>query len=211
MILEHAAISVKGKDHMENEDTYVVDAALNLYAVMDGVSIPAGGGEAARLVGKLLPDAVRKYGKLGDAILHVNQLVNRARKMRECGYTTITAMLIKNNAAELCWVGDSMAYLIRDGKAKMLTTLEDLRGGVLLQAIGEEHIRVHERKVELEKGDVVVLATDGISSILKPEDIASVVSKAREASHICRELVKLAEKKERSYRDDKTTVVAVLR
>ncbi len=197
-------LSKKGKDHEENEDCFLIDKEKNLFAVADGVSIPKGGAKAARLACKLLAENFRE--DLKQAFRKVNQKVFEKRSRGECGFTTLTAVHVEGGRARLCWVGDSPAFLIRKSKIAFLTSFEDACGNVLLQAVGEERINVHEKVFEVRKNDFVILCTDGISSVLSPESILFTVLTEKTPEKICEALVKKAEERESVYRDDKTVV-----
>jgi len=79
----------KGEDHLENEDAILVDDKLKLYAVVDGVTLPYGGKEAAKRAIKYL----KFYFKddLKKAIENVNKKIcENKTKNQEIGSTTLT-------------------------------------------------------------------------------------------------------------------------
>ncbi len=49
-----SALTEKGEDHEENEDSFLIDIEKNLFAIADGVSIPKGGSKASKLACELL-------------------------------------------------------------------------------------------------------------------------------------------------------------
>ena len=59
--------SVKGRSHERNEDSFLIDANKNLFAVADGVSIPKNGGTASKKVISLLSANFR--GNLKESFL----------------------------------------------------------------------------------------------------------------------------------------------
>lgn len=201
-------LSVKGKDHEENEDSYLIDRKRNLFAVADGVSIPKGGREAAKFALKFLKEFFKE--SLKEAVELMNKKIVELRITEKCGFTTLTAFHVKNTKAQLCWIGDSPAFLIREGKISVLTSFEDVHGNILLQAIGEENINVHERFFEIREGDLIIICTDGISSVLSQNEILSTALEKKTPEKICRVLIKEAEMKENIYRDDKTVIVVKL-
>ena len=198
-------LSRKGKDHEENEDRFLIDREKSLFAVADGVSIPPGGGEAAKLACELLAENFQ--GDLKQAFCKVNQEVFKRRIEGKCGFTTLTALHVEGSKVLLCWIGDSPAFLVREGRIAFLTSFEDARGNVLLQAVGEKSINVHEKVFEVRENDFIILCTDGISSVLSPESILFIVLAEKTPEEICKALVMEAEKRESAYRDDKTAVV----
>ncbi|MEM5801782.1 MAG: protein phosphatase 2C domain-containing protein [Candidatus Aenigmatarchaeota archaeon] len=112
--------SVKGKDHKENEDAFLINKRKNLFAVADGVSNPPGGREAAI---KSL-NYLNKFFKnnLHEAIKKTNiKIIEEKKKNPKIGYTTLTAVNIKNNNLEMAHIGDSSLFLIEENKIKKLT------------------------------------------------------------------------------------------
>ncbi len=211
--LECSALSVKGEDHEENEDRYVIEEDLRLFAVADGVSIPKGGGEAAKLATRILPEELRKHQDLLEAVLSTNDSVLKARKKGRCGYTTLTALWLHKERpwhGILCWVGDSPAYLVRNGRISELTTEKDAHGSVLLQAIGEEVINPHSTELMIKRNDVFLLLTDGVSGVLSTNEMLLAVMQSGNAKNICTKLIGLARKKRVEYRDDRTVVVVMI-
>jgi protein phosphatase len=111
-------------------------------------------------------------------------------------------------------VGDSRAYLVRDGQAQQLTqdhthvqrlisagaisrqqaATHRLRG-VLTQAIGggqSGHLRVEVHRIQLRDGDRLLLCTDGLTDMVPDSAIAEALTKERPAQEICQDLVNLA-------------------
>lgn len=202
--MEVFALSKKGYDHEENEDAFLIDNNQKLFAVADGVSIPKGGKEAAKLAVNLLQKSFK--GDLKEAIRITNEKVVKAREENKCGFTTLTALHVKGKKAFLCWVGDSPAFLIRNKKISLLTSFEDSYGNILLQAIGNEKINIHEKIFEIRENDMILLLTDGISSVLSQEEIFCIANEEKGLEKLCEKLIEKAEEKEKVYRDDKTVV-----
>ncbi len=96
--------------------------------------------------------------------------------------------------------------MIREGGISLLTSFEDVHGNILLQAIGEERIKIRENFFEVKKNDRIIICTDGISSALSQYEILSIVLEKQTVQKICRALIKEARKKESSYSDDKTVI-----
>ncbi|HIQ49947.1 MAG TPA: serine/threonine-protein phosphatase [Nanoarchaeota archaeon] len=201
-------LSVKGKHHEENEDCYLINVEKKLFAVADGVSIPKGGKQASYFTMKFLNNFFNQ--NLKQAIEIVNEKIFELRSKNICGFTTLTALHIKNNKAQLCWIGDSPAFLIRANKIFLLTSFEDVHENMLLQAIGSQNINIHEKIFEIKKGDKIILCTDGISSVLSENEILYIALKYNDAEKICKNLIKIAEKMESVYKDDKTVITILL-
>jgi len=124
--------------------------------------------------------------------------------------TTCTAILIRGNLLWLAHVGDSRAYLLRDGALQQLSddqtlhaqlirdgvmTPEEARtspgGNFILQALGARdkfEATLFEKGQELRVGDVVLLCSDGLYNLVTDAEIAKVVS-ASNPQEACRELI----------------------
>jgi protein phosphatase len=141
--------------------------------------------------------------------------------------TTATAAVVLPNALYVGHVGDSRAYLVRDGRIQRLTTdhsvaqylidtgaadeVEATRGRshALLRALGTEaDVRVDISHVRLRHGDVVVLCSDGVWSALADAEIAEVVNVHRDLRAACETLLTVAN--ERGGHDNATAIVSRL-
>ena len=141
--------------------------------------------------------------------------------------TTMTAALSHGKDLIIGHIGDSRAYLLRDGKLKRLTRghtvaeslfgegvsaegdrlLEEL-GNVLTQALGanESDCRPDVQDYVLEHGDQLLLCTDGLTGMVDGETIEAVLNKETAAGAACRTLVELA--LNNGGRDNVTAIVA---
>jgi serine/threonine protein phosphatase PrpC len=107
--------------------------------------------------------------------------------------TTLTAALLHGARAELAQVGDSRAYLFRDGNLILLTQDQTIgnqlriRGEdstsvdahiqeMLIQAVGAQaEIEVIMAAIDLEPQDILLLCCDGLSKVVSPEEIAETL------------------------------------
>jgi protein phosphatase len=109
--------------------------------------------------------------------------------------TTLTAAVICQSRAVVAHVGDSRAYVLRDGRMRQITrdhsfvaemvesgalTLEEARRSpyrnVILQAVGQKKsLEVALDAVDLVPGDVLLLCTDGLSEKVSPAEMARLV------------------------------------
>jgi serine/threonine protein phosphatase PrpC/CRP-like cAMP-binding protein len=139
----HARTDV-GRSREHNEDSYVSDPALGLYAVADGMGGHAAGEVASSLAVQALAAAVRRdrdfledFAKgdgqvrpediknlLGAAVTAANvEVFNAAQgspERRGMG-TTLTALLLVGRRAFIAHVGDSRLYLVRGDEVRQLT------------------------------------------------------------------------------------------
>jgi len=110
-------------------------------------------------------------------------------------------------------VGDSRAYLFRDGRLRQLTTdhtfaqmLVDMGQvkqveapshplrHVLIQALGQRagSLQVQAQRIQLVDGDCLLLCTDGLTEMVSDDLIAEVIGRGENAEDVCRDLVDLA-------------------
>jgi hypothetical protein len=106
-------------------------------------------------------------------------------------------------------VGDSRAYLIRDGVARQITKDQSLmqklieagemteeeaaqsdRRNIILQALGPEPmIKVDLTHQQVRRGDVLVLCSDGLSGQVSKDEIAQIVSQESDLVAVCKRLI----------------------
>ncbi len=140
--------------------------------------------------------------------------------------TTTTAAGVLGDHLYLTQIGDSRAYLVRNGTAIQITKDQSLmqrlveagelteeeaahseRRNIILQALGPDaKIKVDLTYQELRKGDTVVLCSDGLSGQVKKEEIAEIAGKAVDLAAACDQLIALAN--ERGGPDNITVIIA---
>ena len=140
--------------------------------------------------------------------------------------TTVTAAGVYGNELYLVQVGDSRAYLVRDGITRQLTKDQSLmqrlveagelteeeaehseRRNIILQALGpDERVKVDLTHQPLQRGDVLILCSDGLSGQVKRDDIAAYVQVAPDLVTLCSQLIDLAN--ERGGPDNITVIAA---
>jgi len=169
--------------------------------------------------------------RLKEAVETANQQIHDYAKAhpenRGMG-TTATAVGILGDHLYLTQVGDSRAYLVREGAAHQLTKDQSLmqrlveagelteeeaaqseRRNIILQALGPDaKVKVDLTHQEIRRGDLLVLCSDGLSGQVKKEEIARLVSETRDLKAACDRLVALAN--ERGGPDNITVVAARL-
>lgn len=215
----YGAFSHKGKVRELNEDSYLAEGTL--FAVADGL----GGHQAGEVASSMALEEVEKrlqakegdedhLARIKDSIEAANLRVLKAaaNPERQGMATTLTAAVIRGSKLYLGHVGDSRAYLLRDGALRRLTAdhsmVQELvnRGklssdeadhhpqrNVLTRALGTSpEIDVDLISLSLASGDRVLLATDGLSSSISDDAISSIISKAKDPQGICEELADAA-------------------
>ncbi len=160
------------------------------------------------------------------ANLQINTYAGAHPEFRGMG-TTATVAGVLGNLLYVAQVGDSRAYLVRDGEAVQLTKDQSLtqrlvdagemteeqaerseRRNIILQALGPDpHIRVELTWHELRQGDTLVLCSDGLSGQVRREEIARAVTvDTTELGGVTEALIATAN--ERGGPDNITVVVA---
>jgi len=142
--------------------------------------------------------------------------------------TTATIVGVLGDTAYVAQVGDSRAYVVRDGEAQQITKDQSLmqrlveageltqeeadrseRRNIILQALGPEpSVRIDLTHQKLRQGDTVVLCTDGLSGLVKKEEIAAVVDTTPDLVDACKQLIDRAN--ENGGPDNITVIVARL-
>ncbi|HEU4642050.1 MAG TPA: protein phosphatase 2C domain-containing protein [Gemmatimonadaceae bacterium] len=123
--------------------------------------------------------------------------------------TTATIAGLLGDTLYLAQVGDSRAYLVRDAVARQITKDQSLmqrlieageltpdeaerseRRNIILQALGPEPVvKIDLTFQKLRRGDTLVLCTDGLSGLVRKDEIAEVVSSGMDLLDVCRELI----------------------
>jgi serine/threonine protein phosphatase PrpC len=108
--------------------------------------------------------------------------------------TTCTGVLIKDCFLCLAHVGDSRAYLYRQGDLVRLTEDHSLpNSNVLINALGiKEDFYVETHKLKLMDLDKILLCTDGLYKSLRSEEIEKILSKSKGLQTPVQKLVELA-------------------
>lgn len=209
----------------ENQDhNGVFETPLGrLMVVADGMGGHQGGALAAQLTVQELQKAFdRSAGKtttekvIRKAVSNANTLVYRranAGKSESAGMgSTVLMLLLAEHTAWIAHVGDSRAYLVRDGRMRRLTKDHTLVQRMVDNGwISEEEARVHPRGNELERaignrsttdmdisslsllaGDAVLLCTDGLWAYVTEIEMEPVLNRPGAAQAICEQLIQLA-------------------
>ncbi len=172
-----------------NEDRSVIreDRGTLLLAVADGVGGSAGGEIAADAAVAALAD--RFFGapgdrtledRLADAIREANTAVLKAAESsgNAQAASTLVAAVVRQDHLVVANLGDSRAYLVRDGTARQLT--EDHSGDLqhaITRFVGDPRGVQPDVFVEdLRDDDRLVLCSDGLTRHVSPEEIATTVA-----------------------------------
>jgi PPM family protein phosphatase len=221
-------LSHPGRRRRRNEDAWVCHPPL--FAVADGMGGARGGEIASRVAATALGESVDGSGeaRVVALIQEANrQVYERAREDSDASGmgTTITLALFENGIVSIGHVGDSRAYLIRDRTVDQLTedhslVAELVRSGrlspeeaeghpqrsVITRALGTDpDVDVDTFSIEAKPGDLFLICSDGLTSMVADDEILGVVEPHRDdLDAAAKELVNAAN---RSGGDDNITVV----
>ncbi|MDQ3906104.1 MAG: protein phosphatase 2C domain-containing protein, partial [Actinomycetota bacterium] len=198
LVLRYAARSDRGLVRQNNEDA--VYAGPRLLALADGMGGHAAGEVASKAViaafaplddddpGNDLLDQLHEATLAGNAA--ISELV-REDPEREGMGTTLTAVLFGGNKIGLAHVGDSRAYLLRDGVFSQITHDDTFvqslidegrispheashhpQRSLLLKALTGQDVEPSLTVREARAGDRYLLCSDGLSDVVSAENLA---------------------------------------
>lgn len=221
-----------------------VGAKGTLFVVADGMGGAAAGEVASAMSTKVIYEHMtERWGadnqgtpqqfafRLKEAVEQANAKIHSYAKehpeSKGMG-TTTTAVGILGDHLYLTQVGDSRAYLVRDGKTVQLTKDQSLmqrlvdagelteeeaekseRRNIILQALGPDpRVRVDLTHQEARRGDIIVMCSDGLSGQVRRDEIGEAVIQHANPEDACATLIELANA--RGGPDNITVVVAHL-
>ena len=229
-VAESTGLSDPGRRRRRNEDSFVVEPPL--FAVADGMGGAQAGEVASRLAASAFRE-FREADELGpeerlEAIIHEanRRIYERARTDAEASGmgTTVTAALLEDGRIAIGHVGDSRAYRIRRDELEQLTQDHSLvadlvRSGrltaeeaethpqrsVITRALGTDpEVDVDKFTVDVAPGDVFLLCSDGLTTMVDDATIARTVRESPSLENAGKALVKAAN---RNGGEDNVTVV----
>jgi serine/threonine protein phosphatase PrpC len=207
-----------GRVRRRNEDSFVLDPPL--FAVADGMGGAQAGEVASRLAAAAFreyhdADRLEPAERVEAIIQEANRRIyERARTDAEASGmgTTVTAAILTNGRVSIGHVGDSRAYRIRNGELEQLTEDHSLvadlmRSGrltpeeadahpqrsVITRALGTDaEVDVDTVTVDVEPGDLFLLCSDGLTTMVPEEDILRIAQEADNLDGAARTLVRAA-------------------
>jgi len=224
------AITDPGRRRRRNEDAYVIEPPL--FAVADGM----GGAQAGEVASRLAAAALKESGAGAGGERRIVSLIQEANRrvydrsnedpnVSGMG-TTMTVALVEDGQVAFGHVGDSRAYLIRDGSMEQLTedhslVAELMRSGKLSPEEAETHpqrsvitralgtdpdVDVDTFTIAARAGDLFLLCSDGLTTMVPNESILDLIERHRtDMDKALRALVSAANK---GGGEDNITVVA---
>ena len=230
----YSGVTDTGKKRDHNEDYFIVDESIGLLMVCDGMGGHAAGEVASEVTGKVTHEYLKEQSELfklyeskptieakNQIKMHIDNAIQNACKAvwdeaqadanKNGMGTTIVLLLICGNSGFVAHVGDSRAYLYREGSVKQLTTDHTLvnellkegvitreqavdhpQSNVVMRSVGiQEGVKVDVLHLELMNNDKFILCSDGLSDYLKSGHLKQFFEK-REFETLSEELVRFA-------------------
>jgi PPM family protein phosphatase len=222
-----------GRQRRENEDSAYVHAPV--FVVADGMGGAQAGEVASRIAVETfeegLPTSGSPQDRLAGLVRDANQRIydrSRAEQGRAGMGTTLTAAYLVDGDLAIAHVGDSRAYLLRDGELTRLTQDHSLvdelvRQGKLTEAQAAEHpqrsiitralgpepeVDVDTFSYPMQGGDVLLLCSDGLTSMVSEDRVADIIRGSASLDEAADRLI--AEANDAGGRDNITVVLSRL-
>ena len=200
----YAGATDTGRTRRRNEDSYVV--APPFFCVADGM----GGAQAGEVASRLAAAAIEEADPGGpsgpERVTALIQEANRRVYERASADPTVSGMgttmtvgLVEDGGVTIGHVGDSRAYLVRDGSLKQITEDHSLvnelvKSGKLSREEAEQHpqrsvitralgtdpdVDVDAFTVDAQPGDLFLLCSDGLTSMVDNGEILTLLEQNR--------------------------------
>lgn len=230
-IVEHAGLTDVGRQREANEDSYVVVPPV--FVVADGMGGARAGEVASRTAAEAFEEAAADgEGTPEERLTRLTREANRriydlaqSDVSRRGMGTTLTAAMLSDAGVSLGHVGDSRAYRLREEQLEQLTHDHSLvaeleRSGQLTPEAAEHHpqrsiitralgpeadVEVDAHTHAARPGDLYLLCSDGLTSMISDDEIGSILRGAPSLDDTARELVRAANQS--GGRDNVTVVL----
>ncbi|HEX9458715.1 MAG TPA: Stp1/IreP family PP2C-type Ser/Thr phosphatase [Thermoanaerobaculia bacterium] len=224
-----------GRQRQHNEDSFLVADEAKLFLVADGMGGHAAGEIASRIAVDSISEFIvhtkeddgtwphaydehytrttnRLMAALRMANTRVLEAMRKDAKLRGMG-TTVVACMADHDKISVAHVGDSRAYMIRNGKISRITNdhswvFEQVQAGMLTEAEAEKHplrnvitralggalsVNPEASEIDCRPGDIYLLCSDGLTGMV-PEDqiLELVIANADDLEKACRQLIDVA-------------------
>jgi len=236
-----AAVTDPGLKREENQDNFFMSEDHRVLVVADGMGGMQGGSKASRLVVESMKNSLETLSIDGlgqkelqrwlvSAVAEANTRVFEAAvvdpEARDMGTTVVAVVQSEDGELQIAHVGDSRAYLVRDGKTIVLTMDHSVVMEMVAQGkMTEEQVKNspfkhyltrcvgHKKKVEIDNtptsvkpGDWLILSSDGLSGVVDDAEIAEIVGACDTVKEACEDL--LSETLARGAPDNVTIICA---
>lgn len=208
-MLKVTSLTDKGLKRKHNEDSYLIDQAKGVIVLADGLGGYEHGETASSiatqssfnyLISHLTPSILSRENLL-DAVKIANQDVLKFKKENQSTRkmaTTLTCVVIHENKLEFAYIGDSRVYHLSAGDKTLHllstdhTLAQEMREKGLYQNITDASRNLLTRHVgsqaalqidytctDLQTEDIVLVCSDGLSSVLNDEEIEKCLINAK--------------------------------
>jgi PPM family protein phosphatase len=204
--IEYGVRSDPGKIRASNEDSFITNAKGAIFVVADGMGGHAAGEIASQIAASTVEEVVSGGGSeftteqlLQFAVQKANTGVYETQRVKpECRGmgSTLTVLVFRENQYYVAQVGDSRAYLLREGTLNQLTQDHSLVWPLYKSAIiSKEDISRHPQKnlitrsigtqpqveadlqnAEALEGDLYLLCSDGLTDVLSDQEIRRLMA-----------------------------------
>jgi protein phosphatase len=229
-VAEHAELTDTGRQRRANEDAFLARAPL--FAVADGMGGAQAGEVASATAIEVLSgglgDGESVEQRLSASVRQANSQIHAlsvADDERAGMGTTVTAAYVGENNVTLVHVGDSRCYRWRDGALERLTddhslveemvrqgqlteeqALDHPQRSIITRALGPESVvEPDAQTVGARDGDLLLLCSDGLSTMISDEQIAAILARDEPLKATTRGLIAAAN--EAGGRDNITVVL----
>src|SRR3954452_12748173 len=216
-VVEEAHRTDTGRQRHANEDSYFARAPV--FAVADGMGGAQAGEVASRIAASAFEQhpvsGEPAEGQLEEIAQEANRDIHQLAQedsSRAGMGTTLTAAMVRDDEVAFGHVGDSRAYVLRYGQLKRLTKdhslVEELRRqGRLTEEQAEEHpqrsiitralgpepnVNVDTMTFPAKDGDVFLLCSDGLTTMVSDDEIRQILVEARSLRGAVNKLVEAA-------------------
>jgi serine/threonine protein phosphatase PrpC len=207
-----------GRERRANEDSYFV--SVPVFVVADGMGGAQAGEVASRTAVEqfshgLPPGDGSPEERLAMLVREANERIyalSQSDAQRAGMGTTLTAAYVGDDEVAIAHVGDSRAYVLRDGRLERLTDDHSLvdelrRQGRLTEEEAEEHpqrsiitralgpepdVDVDRLTFRARNGDVFLLCSDGLTAMVREKRVAEIITGAPDLTSAGRALIRAA-------------------
>ena len=189
-------------------------------------------GEKEKLIGKYNEEFSETTNRVGSAVRLANMAIHEASQSNpewQGMGTTLDAVSLNDKRLSIVHVGDSRVYLVRAGYIEQLTDdhtlvheqvrrelltkeeaeVSDMKH-ILTRALGiREEIDVDLDELTLADGDILILCSDGLSTMVPDDDMLSVVTSVNDPAAACETLIDMAN--DNGGKDNITVIVAYIK
>ncbi len=223
----------KGKVRENNEDSFLANLdPFPIFAVADGMGGHRAGEVASKIAIDYIRD-YDFYNKK-DLLMEIESLITeinseiyiKGKKHQDYSGmgTTLSLGLINNLELYIGHIGDSRIYLFRNGQLEQITTDHSLvnkllqkeqitrdeafnhpQRHILTQSLGTDiDVKVEVRKVPLVSGDILLFCTDGLSDMIRFQELEKIILENNDLAELS---TRLGEKAMKNGGSDNITLI----